>query len=206
MRIVLGGCMVVLIVLAGTLAHAVEPLVLYDDFNAGQIAQDQWVRGEEGAGTEPTVQIQDNRLRLFNRIYGKMDSDHGKDEGSLFLAFSNSAAVTAIKATVQVNDVRAYGCPSNPLRTEAVTFLGGSFFNTATPTPDSDVHDVWAAIGLVRNSDMRLPSDVFFAISLVGHCITVTNETCTDSTWLHSRGLGRVKRGESDAPGPVGPR
>jgi hypothetical protein len=75
MRIVLGGCMVVLIVLAGTLAPAVEPLVLYDDFNVGQIAQDKWVKGEEGAGTEPAVQIQDNRLRLFNRIYGKTDSD-----------------------------------------------------------------------------------------------------------------------------------
>jgi|RhiMetdeSRZDD1v2_1073273.scaffolds.fasta_scaffold900828_1 hypothetical protein len=196
MRIVLGGCMVVLVILAGTLAHAVEPLVLYDDFNAAQIDASKWVREEEGAGTEPSVQIQDNRLRLFNRIYGKTDSDHGRDEGSLFLTFSNSAAVTAIKATVQVNDVRAYGCPSNPLPTETVTVLGGSFFNTATPTPGSDVHDVWAAIGLVRNSDMRLPTDVFFAVSIVGHCTTATNETCKDSTWLHSRGLGLVKRGE----------
>jgi hypothetical protein len=196
MRIVLGGCMVVLVVLAGTLAHAVEPLVLYDDFNAAQIDAGKWVREEEGAGTEPTVQLQDNRLRLVNRIYGKTDSGHGKDEGNLFLAFSNSAAVTAIKATVQVNDVRAYGCPSNPLPTEADTFLGGSFFNTATPTPGSDVHDVWAAIGLVRNSDMRLPPDILIAVSLVGHCTTATNEMCKDSTWLHSRGLGLVKRGE----------
>src|SRR5262249_5820725 len=187
---------VVLVVLASTLAYAVEPLVLYDDFNARQLAQDKWVSGEEGAGTEPTVQLQDNRLRLFNRIYGTTDSDHGKDAGSLFLAFSNSAAVTAIKATVQVNDVRAYGCPSNPLPTEAVTFLGGSFFNSATPTPGSDVHDVWAAIGLVRNSDMRLPPAVFFALSLVGHCTTATTEPCKDSTLLHSRGLGLVKRGE----------
>src|SRR5262245_1186481 len=187
---------VVLVVLASTLAYAVEPLVLYDDFNARQLAQDKWVSGEEGAGTEPRVQIQDNRLRLFNRIYGKTDSDHGKDAGRLFLAVSNSADVTAIKATVQVTDVRVYGCPSDPLRSEAVTFLGGSFFNTATPTPGSDVHDVWAAIGLVRNSDMRLPPDVFSAISLVGHCAAVTNATCKDSTWLHSRGLGPVKRGE----------
>jgi len=46
-----------LVVLAGTLAYALELLVLYDDFNAGQLAQDKWVSGEEGAGTEPTVQI-----------------------------------------------------------------------------------------------------------------------------------------------------
>ena len=37
MRTVLGGCMVGLVVLAGVLAHAVEPLVLYDDFNAARI-------------------------------------------------------------------------------------------------------------------------------------------------------------------------
>jgi len=43
---------------------------------------------------------------------------------------------------------------------------------------------------------MRLPPDVLIAISLGGHCTTATNDTCTDSTWLHSRGLGRVKRGE----------
>src|SRR5262249_1489840 len=108
MRIVLGGCIVVLVVLVGTLAHAVELLILYDNFNTEQVDVGKWVKGEEGAGTEPTVQIQDNRLRLFNRSYGKTDSNQGRDEGSLFLTFSNSAAVTAIQATVQVNDVGGY--------------------------------------------------------------------------------------------------
>ena len=37
MRTVLGGCLVDLVVLAGVLAHPVEPLVLYDDFKAAQI-------------------------------------------------------------------------------------------------------------------------------------------------------------------------
>src|SRR5919197_585245 len=63
MRTVLGGCMVVSVILAGVLAHAVEPLVLYDDFNATQLDAGKWVREEEGAGTEPSVQLQDNRLR-----------------------------------------------------------------------------------------------------------------------------------------------
>jgi hypothetical protein len=193
MRIVLGGCMVVLVVLVGTLAHAVEPLVLYDNFNAEQVDMGKWVRAEEGAGTAPTVQIQDNRLRLFNRSYGKTDSDQGKDEGSLFLAFSNSA-VTAIKATVQVNDVGATGCPRTPSQeTLAFTLLGGSFFNTATPMPGSELHDLWAVIGIYRDSGMGVPTDVLHAISVVGHC---TNADCKESTWLHSRALGPVKRGE----------
>jgi hypothetical protein len=193
MRTVLGGGMVVLVVLAGVLAHAVEPLVLYDDFNAAQIDTGKWVREEAGASTEPIVQLQDNRLRLFNRSYGKTDSDQGKNEGSLYLAFANSAAVTALKATIQVNDIGAGGCPSNSQATSAFTGLGGSFFNTATPTPGSEVHDVWAIIGMVRSSDMRAPPYVFYAISIVGHC---TNADCKESTWLHSRILGPVEQGE----------
>ena len=204
MRIVLGGCTVVLVVLVGTLAHAVEPLVLYDNFNAEQVDVGKWVKGEEGAGTEPTVQIQDNRLRLFNRSYGKTDSNQGRDEGSLFLTFSNSAAVTAIQATVQVNDVGATGCPHNSQETLAFTLLGGSFFNTATPMPGSELHDLWAIIGIYRNSDMRDPANVLYA------------DLCCWS--LHERRLqgehmaplqrpGACQaRGEGDAPGPVGPR
>jgi hypothetical protein len=193
MRDVLSSCIALLVFLAGTLAHAVEPVVLYDDFNAAQIDAGKWVREEEGAGAEPIVQIRDNRLRLFNRSYGKTDDDQSRNEGSLFLTFTNSAAVTAIKAPVQVNDVRATGCPSNPRPTRAVAFLGGSFFNAVTPTPGSELHDVWALIGLTRNSNMDTPTDVLLAISLVGRC---TNANCRASTWLHSRMLGPVKRGE----------
>src|SRR4029453_10896979 len=101
MKTVLSGCMVVLVVLAGVCAHAVEPLVLYDDFNAGQIDAGKWVREEDGTG-KSSVQLQDNRLRLLNRSYGKIDSDKGQDSGGLFLSFPKLPSVTAIKATVPV--------------------------------------------------------------------------------------------------------
>ena len=208
MRTVLGGGMVVLVVLAGVLAHAVEPLVLYDDFNAAQIDAGKWVREEAGASTEPIVQIQDNRLRLFNRSYGKTDSDQGKNEGSLYyLAFANSAAVTALKATIQVNDIGAGGCPSNSQATSAFTGLGGAFFNTATPTPGSEVHDVWAIIGMVRSSDMSAHARPTLCLLRHLYCRP-----------LHERGLqgehvaplqdsGACRaRGDDDAPDPVGPR
>src|SRR5437016_14615333 len=83
MRIVLVGCIVVLGVLAGVLAHAVEPLLLYDDFNAEQLDAGKWVREEDGAGIKSTVQLQDNRMRLLHRSYGKTDSDKGQDSGGL---------------------------------------------------------------------------------------------------------------------------
>jgi hypothetical protein len=193
MKTVLSGCMVVLVVLAGVCAHAVEPLVLYDDFNAEQIDAGKWVREEEGAGTEPIVQIQDNRLRLFNRSYGKTDSNKGQDGGGLFLSFANLAAVTAIKATVQVKDIGTYGCPSNSEATRVSTYLGGPFFSTAAPTSGSVLRNVWALIGIARGSDTTAPTDVLSVISLVGQC---TNADCKESTWLHSRYLGFVKRGE----------
>ena len=193
MKTVLGSCMVGLVVLAGVLAHAVEPLVLYDDFNAAQLDAGKWVREEEGAGTEPSVQLQDNRLRLFNRSYGKTDSNKGQDSGGLFLSFANLTAVTAIKATVQVKDVGTYGCPSNSEATRVSTFLGGPFFSAATPTSGSVLRNVWALIGIVRGSDTTAPTDVLSVVSRVGQC---TNADCKESTWLHSRYLGPVKRGE----------
>ena len=169
-----------------------EPLGLYDDFNAGQLAEDKWVSGEEGAGTEPTVQLQDNRLRLFNRIYGEPDSDKGQDGGGLFLSFPILADVTAIKATVQVKDFGTTGCTGNSDATRVSTFLGGPFFSAATPTPGSVLRNVWALIGIVRGSDMTSLTEVLSVVSRVGKC---TNADCRESTWLHSMYLGSIKRG-----------
>jgi hypothetical protein len=97
----------------------VERLVPYDDFNATQIDPDKWFGGEYGPkprGAEAIRQIQDNRLRLVYRAYGRTDSDRGSSRNEFVLMFHNSAAVTAIKATVQVTDAAATSCPGNPPR------------------------------------------------------------------------------------------
>jgi hypothetical protein len=104
----------------------------------------------------------------------------------------NSAAVTALQATVQVNDVAVTGCPSNPEATSAMGYLGGLFFNTATPTPGSLENDVVAGIGILRASDATDPPDVLRAGSFVFHC---TNANCTAGSELHVKELGPVKRG-----------
>jgi hypothetical protein len=52
---------------------------------------------------------------------------------------------------------------------------------------------VWALIGIVRGSDTTAPTDVLSVVSRVGRC---TNADCKESTWLHSRYLGPIKRGE----------
>src|SRR5215813_2716844 len=193
MKTVLGGCIVVLVVLTGVLAHAVEPLVLYDDFNAAEIDAGKWVREEDGAGTKASVQIQGNRLRLLNRSYGKTDSDKGQASGGLFLSFPILADVTAIKATVQVKDFGTTGCTGNSDATRVSTFLGGPFFSAAAATPGSVLRNVWALIGVVRGSDTTAPADVLSVVSRVGQC---TSAYCKESTWLHSRYLGPIKRGQ----------
>jgi len=90
---------------------------------------------------------------LVYRAYGRTDSDSGWSRNQLGLIFPNSAAVTAIKATVQVTDAAATSCPGNRGASSAQAILGGLFFGTAPSTPGSAATDVGALIGLVRGSD-----------------------------------------------------
>jgi hypothetical protein len=198
MKVVLSGCAVLLVVLIGVPGYAAERLVPYDDFNATHLDPDKWFGGEFGvafprASMEAIRQIQDNRLRLVYRNYGQTDSDSGRPRNELVLVFRNSAAVTAIQATVQVIDVAATGCASNPGPTEAWAMLGGRFFGSAPSTPGGDVSDMVAIIGVLRESGSTAPPDVLRARSVVFLC---ANRPCTAGSEFHSQDLGPVKRGE----------
>ena len=138
MKALFSGWVMLLVLLIGVPVYALERLVPYDNFNAAHIDPDKWFGAEsEGPGTEAIQQLQDQRLSLVYRSYGKTDSDSGNPRNTLDLIFRNSAAVTAIQATVQVNDAAVTGCSSNPKATLATAILGGFFFNSATPTPGS---------------------------------------------------------------------
>jgi hypothetical protein len=193
MNTVLQCAVMLFVVLSGVPGYALERLVLYDDFNAAHIDPDKWFGVESGGpGTEAIRQLQDQRLSQVYRGYGKTDSDSGRSRNELLLIFRNSAAVTAIQATVQVADVAATGCSSNPEATEAMAMLGGLFFNTAAPVPGSTENDVVAGIGILRASGATDPPDVLRAVSFVLHCM---NADCTTDSALHSKDLGPVKRG-----------
>jgi hypothetical protein len=200
--VLVGWLLVSLLYLLGVPVYALESLVLYDDFNATHIDPDKWWSGGiyAGVGTEAIRQLQDHRMRLFYRCYGSTDSDSGGVFNGLGLTFPNYAAVTAIKATVQVNDVVATACASNP----QVTFPGGiypwigawagphgHFFDTATPTPGSMENDVVAGISMFRAADSTDPPDVLRVQSVVLHC---KSRAC--DTTLHHKDLGPVKREE----------
>jgi hypothetical protein len=194
MKAVLSACAILLMVLIGVPVYAVESLVLYDDFNVAHIDPNRWswAAGWGGASTEAIRQLQDHRLRLVYRGYGKTDSDSEKLWTGHQLFFPNAAAITAIRATVQFTDVVATGCHGNPKSTETFAIFGGFFFNTATPTPGSWVNDVQAGIRMFRGSDATDPPDVLRVQSLVFRC--ADEQSC--DTKLHFEDLGPVKRGE----------
>jgi hypothetical protein len=192
MNTALQCAVMLLLVLIGVPGYAAERLVPYDDFNATHIDPDRWFGLEfGGAGTEAIRQIQDQRLRLVYRGYGQTDADYGRQRNELLLVIRNPAAVTAMQATVQVDELVATGCSSNPDAALAMALLAGRFFNIATPTPGSGEHDVIASIGVRRLS--TAPPDVLWVASSVIHCV---DARCMDTQNLHFRDLGRVKRGE----------
>ncbi len=200
MKFILSSCAVLLGVLIGVPGYAVaERLVLYDDFNAAQIDPDRWsgmggsTEEPSNASTEAIRQIQDNRLHLLYRSHGRTDSDSGMSRNEFFLMFSNSAAVTAIQATVQVTDAAAVSCPGNPEATIAEAMLGGLFFSTTPSTPGSAANNMAAVIAVARQSNSTAPPDVLQVQSVVFHC---ANAICTDGSMLHLQNLGPVKLGE----------
>ena len=116
MKAVLSACAMLLMVLSGVPGYALESLVLYDDFNAAHIDPNRWSWQREwgDASTEAIRKIQDHRLRLVYRSYGKTDSDRERLWHGQALVFPNPATITAIQATVQVTDAMATGCRGNP--------------------------------------------------------------------------------------------
>jgi hypothetical protein len=66
MKIALSSYVVFLMVLVSIPAQALEPLVLYDDFNTRLIDADKWFGSEAGdGGTEAIRLIDRGRLRLI---------------------------------------------------------------------------------------------------------------------------------------------
>jgi hypothetical protein len=198
MKPVLQCAVMLVVVLIGVPGYTVEPLAPYDDFNATHLNPDKWFGGEyspafPSASTEAIRQLQDHRLRLVYRSYGQTDADSGRLRSELVLMFRDPAAVTAIQAAVQVTDVATTGCPGNPERTVAWANLGGRFFGSAASTPEGEVRDMVAFIGIIQVSGTTDLPEIFQARAVVFYC---ANRPCTAGMELHRRDLGPVTRGE----------
>jgi hypothetical protein len=194
---VFGGCLLFGAMQSATV-QAVEPFVLYDDFNSKLINPTKWLGTEfGGAGRDLIRKDTGSKLRMLAASYGRTASDSGKAHEHLGLRFTNSEAVTAIAATTRVMRAKIKGCILNPDPTAAAAHIGGSFFNTGTPTPGSHLNDVAAFMEIVRYTEATGEAGPLHVRAVVRQCTAVDeDEDCADSTALFSQNLGPVAVGD----------
>lgn len=191
MKSILRLCLVLSAILVFSPARAVEPLVLYDDFQTSPLDPDKWFSSLEPNGIlEAFIGISSlyPQLVIQNRAYGDTDTYSGRVRNTLSLRFTGRAAVTAIQATVRVEDFEVVGCsvPTSPNpNTQTFARLAGDFFNTGAPSAGDATGDVFAAIGIEGSS---ADPSVLRVVAFVRFC---GDSTCTGGTTA-SKDLGPV--------------
>jgi hypothetical protein len=182
-----------LLVLGGAHGRTQEPLALYDDFSSPRIDPDRWIGGGGGDPSLDVVRrVRFGELRLFNRSYAQTDSNLGSRLGQVAAAFTNQRAITAIQATVRVDALATRACSANETAGRAFAQLFGSYFNSATPIPNSHLNDVAAIVDITRSSDSLDPPNVLRINAGVLLCST---PQCSDGTTLAGSPLGTVAAG-----------
>ncbi len=222
MKGIVSLCALLSVVLVGTPAWALELLAPYDDFNANRIDPDKWDGGRLDSARilELSMGIQsgrsainpprrpeqagprEGRLQMVNRAYGNTDSNSGNLRNVLRLQFVNPVTVTAIEATVQVNEFEVTACVGNPTASRTGARLLGDFFNTGgfdpvtgdpTPIANNATNDVFASIRIRRRSDSLDLPDVLQVAAGVFLC---ADRRCRQGANLAFEILGLVDKGE----------
>jgi hypothetical protein len=202
MKLILSCTVVLAVILTGISARAqVEPLVLYDNFNAAskKLDPEKWFGSESYSaadrGLESVRQIKEEPiyqymgLNILNRTYGNTDSDSGTSSVYNRVLFRNGGDINSIKATVQVKKVQVTGCTANPNETKALARIGGMFFNIGPRTAGDTTNDVWATIYVSRSSSSTDPANV---LEIVGEVRLCNNNGCGVSTIIGAQDLGTV--------------
>lgn len=169
-----------------------EAWALYDDFNAGPINPDKWWGSEWSRWGEENRRIAGTGLlRMRYTSYAGTASNTGGWHSGLHLNFMNPDAITQIQATTRVQNWAMVGCPGNTdTETRTRILIYGSFFNAGTPTPGSNLDNVYAYIMLRRRVGSTDGPDLFRA-----EAYRCTDATCTTRTSLGFLTLGLVPMG-----------
>jgi len=119
MKAMLARGLVSWLVLAGVPAQALEPLVLYDHFDAKRIDPETWsgavgFAAPRNPNAEAVRVIQRGALRVQLTTYGNMSANSEAQHGRFGLALANPDPVTAMAATVTVLSTEAEDCVGNP--------------------------------------------------------------------------------------------
>jgi hypothetical protein len=169
-----------LVAVAGSPVVAqVEPLALYDDFSGATIDPDKWIGAEwrRRGGSANRVTLA-GTLRMRYAGYAETTSNTGGVFSALVLLFTNPSPITAMRASIIAANWGLLGCPGNAsFATEARARLIGSFFNAGTPTPGSNLDDVWAQVRLRRL--VTDPENTFRVEASVFRCLDAACNTAT---------------------------
>jgi 5'-nucleotidase, C-terminal domain len=192
---------IIVAVLASNPASALEPLVLYDNFNAKVLTPDKWF-GKESLDqgvvilesgrrqkTEPLFKFRG--LNIINRSFASTGSDAGYSQSSNSLVFADGSGITTIQAIVLAKKIQATGCSAeNEFATTARVRIGGAFFNTAGAEEGNQTNDVFAFLDIERAIESDSPANV---LNIRGRVAICTNAACSSSTEIGSQDMGKVK-------------
>lgn len=167
MRALLPAAIVAAMSVCAPLAHALEPLKIYDRFSDRPLDPSRWAEGERvreirGAGV----------LRLMQRSYGLGGSDIGQQFQNWNSTLTNPQSISALRARINVTALETQACPSNPALSQARARIVGTFFNTGVPTPGSQIGDALAQIRLTRFSNSTDPEGVLRVQGFLAICST----------------------------------
>lgn len=174
---------------AASAAHAVEPFATYDNFRGSALDLTRWVE------TERVREIERGQLRLVQRNLGANTGDAGASFINFNENLANPTVVTALKAKITVNAFEVNACAANTTPGQSRARIVGSFFNTGTPTPGSQLGDVIAQVRITRFSNSADPAGVLRVQGLVSLC---TSADCNAASVIGNIvDLGTVNVGQA---------
>jgi hypothetical protein len=184
----------------GSHVYALDSLALYDSFDSRFLDPTKWTGEDQNSGAiivENVREIEQKRLRMVNRTYGRAGSDSGSGIGVTRLYLAKGEKITAMLVTMRINELQVTSCISRPRDTFAAFRLVGFFFNAALPTPNSALNDVLAQLIIQRQSGV---SDEYNTLEVIVQVQQCTNSDCTSFDSIGSRKLGTVRLWETFRP------
>jgi hypothetical protein len=127
--------------------QAADPLKLYDRFSDKPLDPARWQEAERARF------IKGGGLHLMQRTWGSDTSDFNLTAFNWSEPFTNPAAITTMRARVNVQALETSACPANGIVADARARLIGGYFNLGTATPGSMTNDVIAQLRIVRFSN-----------------------------------------------------
>jgi hypothetical protein len=149
---------------ASQASHALEPFKTFDNFATAPIDFARW------GDPERIRVIKRGGLNLMQRSWGSNQSNSGATFINFNENLANPSVVTALKAKITVNALEVNACPMNTALGQSRARIIGSFFNTGTPVPGSQIGDALAQIRLTRFSNSADAAGVLHVQGILSIC------------------------------------